>query len=285
MDSEQHDSGQGGDPTSLPSLCTQLRIDILEMIHAAGSGHPGGSLSAIDVIATLYECQLTHNPHEPDWPDRDRFILSKGHGAPALYAVLAHRGYFPRARLSSLRTFGSELQGHPVVGTVAGVEACTGSLGQGLSIAQGVALAARLDGRDVRAYCMLGDGELQEGQVWEAALSAAAYGLDGLVAILDLNGGQLDGHTADILPLGDVAAKWTSFGWGVRSIDGHDHAQILDALRWAKGRDGMPKVIIANTVKGKGVPFMEDQVAWHGAAPTDEQLEQALAALRGEGAP
>lgn len=265
--------------SSLVALCNRLRIDILHMIATAGSGHPGGSLSAVDVIATLYEHILRHDPQRPHWPERDRFILSKGHAAPALYAVLAHHGYFPRADLATLRKFNSPLQGHPVVGTAKGVEACTGSLGQGLSVAQGMALAARLDRIPFRVFCMLGDGEIQEGQVWEAALSAPRYGLDNLVAIVDLNGGQLDGRVADILPLEPVVDKWRAFGWSVREIDGHEHAQILDALRDAGSERGMPTLIASRTVKGKGVSFMEHQVGWHGTAPNPEQLQQAIAEL------
>ena len=267
---------------SLAALCSRLRIDILQMIATAGSGHPGGSLSAIDIVATLYEHVLRHDPKRPEWAERDRFILSKGHAAPALYAVLAHRGYFPHAALDSLRKFNSPLQGHPVVGTAKGVEACTGSLGQGLSVAQGMALAARMDRKPVRVFCLMGDGEIQEGQVWEAALSAPRYQLDNLVAIVDLNGGQLDGAVADILPLEPVADKWRAFGWAVREIDGHDHGQILDALRWAGSEAGKPALIAARTIKGKGVSFMEHQIGWHGAAPNPEQLQQAIAELSGQ---
>lgn len=275
-----------GEPTGvaeqLRTLCRALRVDILTMIHGAGSGHPGGSLSAVDIIATLYGYHLRHDPDRPTWTDRDRFVLSKGHAAPALYAVLAHHGYIARSELRALRELGSRLEGHPVVGTVPGVEACTGSLGQGLSIAVGVALAARLDGRETVSYCMTGDGELQEGQVWEAAMSASAYKLDNLVAIVDLNGGQLDGHTHEILPLGPLQDKWVSFGWDAYALrDGHDYVGILEALRWARTRAQRPKVIIAKTVKGKGVPFMEDDTSWHGKAPTDRELADAVRGLHG----
>ncbi|MGD8863720.1 MAG: transketolase [Myxococcales bacterium] len=268
--------------TALEALCRELRVDIIEMVHAAGSGHPGGSLSAIDLVATLYERFLKHDPKRPGWADRDRFILSKGHAAPALYAVLAHRGYFDRSLLSTLRKLGSPLQGHPVVGTAPGVEACTGSLGQGLSIALGVAIAARLDEKDLRSYCMLGDGEIQEGQVWEAAMWAGDNGVDNLVAILDYNKAQLDGTLEQILPLEPVEPKWQAFGWSTRRIDGHDLGQILDAYEWAQARDGKPKLIVADTIKGKGVSFMEGAVGWHGAAPDDEQKTQAIAEIRGQ---
>lgn len=265
--------------SELSRLCSALRRDILQMITAAGSGHPGGSLSAIDIIASLYEYALRHDPKAPTWPDRDRFVLSKGHGVPALYAVLAHRGYFDRSQLVSLRTLGSLLQGHPVVNTVPGIEACTGSLGQGLSVAQGMALAAALDGKDYNVYCMLGDGEIQEGQVWEAAMSAAKYKVDNLIAIVDQNRGQIDGFVDEVMPLEPLADKWRSFGWQVTTIDGHDYGQILDSLSWATQRSESPKVIIAHTVKGKGVSFMENNIGWHGVAPSQEQLDRALSEL------
>lgn len=249
------------------------------MITAAGSGHPGGSLSAVDIIACLYEHALKHDPKQPLWPDRDRFVLSKGHGVPALYAVLAHRGYFDRSQLVSLRTLGSLLQGHPVVKTVPGIEACTGSLGQGLSVAQGIALAAALDAKTYNVYCMLGDGEIQEGQIWEAAMSAAKYKVDNLIAIVDQNRGQIDGFVDEVMPLEPLADKWKAFGWQVTTIDGHDYTQILESLGWATQRSGCPKVIIAHTVKGKGVSFMENNIGWHGVAPTMEQLERALQEL------
>lgn len=263
----------------LTSLCASLRADIVTMIAKAGSGHPGGSLSAVDAIATLYAYVLRHSPKNPHWPDRDRFILSKGHGVPALYAVLAHFGYFEKSELSSLRTLGSRLQGHPVVGTVPGIEACTGSLGQGLSVAQGMALGGILDQKSFNVYCMLGDGEIQEGQIWEAAMSAAKYKSENLIAILDRNRGQIDGFTKDVMPLEPLVDKWTAFGWQVKSVDGHDYAQLLDSFAWAQQRAGSPKLIVANTVKGKGVSFMENDMDWHGAAPNKEQLAKALIEL------
>jgi transketolase len=265
---------------TLASTATRLRRDILEMITAAGSGHPGGSLSAIDVIETLYSNHLRHDPKNPEDPDRDRFVLSKGHGVPALYAVLAEHGYFSRDLLPTLRKLGSPLQGHPVRGTVPGIEACTGSLGQGLSIALGIALGARVDRKDFLVYCMIGDGEIQEGQVWEAFLAAGKFGVDNLVCILDFNQAQIDGLVKDVMPIEPIEDKLRSFGWLTHRIDGHDYAKIDEALSWAKKREGRPKMIVADTIKGKGVSFMEaDLVSWHGSAPTKEQLEKALAEL------
>ncbi|HEY8427401.1 MAG TPA: transketolase [Sandaracinaceae bacterium] len=266
---------------TLRRVCPHLRIDILEMITEAGSGHPGGSLSAIDLIETLYRYHLRQGPERVNDPDRDRFILSKGHGVPALYATLAQHGYFDRSLLPTLRKLGSPLQGHPVRGTVPGIEACTGSLGQGLSIAIGMALAARLDGRDYRVWCMLGDGEMQEGQVWEAVMSAGKYRVDNLVAILDHNKAQIDGLVQDVMPIEPIEEKLRAFGWLTRRIDGHDYGAILDAYEWAEVREGAPKMIVADTIKGKGVSFMEsDLVKWHGVAPSREQCMKAVAELR-----
>jgi len=258
-----------------------LRRDIIAMIGAAGSGHPGGSLSAADLIATLYFHLLRHRPSEPDWPDRDRFILSKGHGAPALYAALARTGYFPVKELETLRKFGSPLQGHPEKGKLPGVEASTGSLGQGISIGAGMALAGRLDGKDYRVYVLMGDGEANEGQVWEAAMFAAHYRLDHLTVILDANRQQLDGWTEEILDIEPLSEKWRAFGWHVVDIDGHDLSQILRAVDEAKGTAGKPTLILARTTKGKGVSFMENNLEFHGMAPTREQLAAALKELAG----
>jgi transketolase len=269
---------------ALRSLCTELRVQILEMLTEAGSGHPGGSLSAIDIIATLYGHELRHDPKRPTWADRDRFVLSKGHGVPALYVTLAHHGYFDAKLLPTLRKLGSPLQGHPVTGTVPGVEACTGSLGQGLSVAQGMALAAKLDGKDYRVFCMMGDGEMQEGQVWEALMSAPKLGADNLVAILDNNKGQIDGHVRDVMPIEPIDEKARSFGWATRRADGHDYGAILDALAWARGEAGKPKLIVAETIKGKGVSFMEDKAKWHGQAPSKDELAKAVAEIRGRAA-
>jgi transketolase len=266
---------------TLQRVCAQLRISILEMITEAGSGHPGGSLSAIDIIEALYRYHLRQGPARANDPDRDRFVLSKGHGVPALYATLAEHGYIEKSSLPTLRKLGSPLQGHPVRGTVPGVEACTGSLGQGLSIALGMALGARVDKKDFRVWCMLGDGEMQEGQVWEAVLCAGKYGTDNLVAILDGNKAQIDGLVKDVMPIEPVDEKISSFGWLVHRIDGHDYEQILDALAWGEQREGKPKMIVADTIKGKGVSFMEsDLVKWHGVAPTREQCTKAIAEIR-----
>ncbi|MCZ7685957.1 MAG: transketolase [Sandaracinaceae bacterium] len=266
---------------TLRRVCTGLRIDILEMITEAGSGHPGGSLSAIDLIETLYRYHLRQGPARASDPDRDRFILSKGHGVPALYATLAEHGYIDHALLLTLRKLGSPLQGHPVRGTVPGIEACTGSLGQGLSIAVGMALAARVDGKGFRVWCMLGDGEMQEGQVWEALMSAGKLGTDNLVAILDANKAQIDGLVEEVMPIEPIEDKARAFGWLTRRIDGHDYGAILDAYAWGEAREGKPKLIVADTIKGKGVSFMEsDLVKWHGAAPSREQCAKAVAELR-----
>jgi transketolase len=250
------------------------------MIAAANSGHPGGSLSAVEIITALYfGGVLRHDPANPEWPDRDRFIFSKGHGVPALYAALAERGYFPVDELATLRQVDSRMQGHPVQGVTPGVEASTGSLGQGLSIGIGHALAARLDGRDFRTYVLLGDGECQEGQVWEALMTAANYKLASLTAIIDSNRYQLDGTVEEINSLTPLAEKLTSFGWHVLEVDGHDLAAVLDALHQARRHTDSPSCIIAHTVKGKGVSFMENNNDFHGKAPTSEQLTAALAEI------
>jgi transketolase len=282
MAPSREETGREEKIATLERVCAQHRIDILSMITEAGSGHPGGSLSAIDIIEALYRYHLRQGPARANDEDRDRFVLSKGHGVPALYAVLAEHGYFDRSMLPTLRKLGSPLQGHPVRGTLPGVEACTGSLGQGLSIALGMALGARVDAKDYRVWCMLGDGEMQEGQVWEAILCAGKYGTDNLVAILDNNKAQIDGLVADVMPIEPVDPKIASFGWDVRRIDGHDYGEILDALEWGEKREGSPKMIIADTIKGKGVSFMEsDLVKWHGVAPTREQCAKAIEEIKG----
>ncbi|MEW5953761.1 MAG: transketolase [Bacillota bacterium] len=256
-----------------------LRRHIISMLGEAGSGHPGGSLSAADIVAALYFEVLKLDPERPDWPDRDRFVLSKGHAAPVLYAALAERGFFPAEELATLRKLGSRLQGHPDMKKLPGVEMSTGSLGQGLSAANGMALAARVDGRDYRVYALLGDGEIQEGQIWEAAMAAAHYRLDKLIAFLDHNGLQIDGPIREIMSPEPVADKWRAFGWDVQVIDGHDIRQILRAIEDARQVTGRPSMIIAETVKGKGVSFMENQVGWHGNAPKAEEVARALAEL------
>lgn len=265
--------------TQLKKQAQTLRQDIIDMIGAANSGHPGGSLSAADLITALYFHLLKHRPSEPDWADRDRFILSKGHGAPALYAAMARTGYFPVKELSTLRKFGSPLQGHPEKGKLPGVEASTGSLGQGISIGAGMALAGRLDRKDYRVYVLMGDGEANEGQVWEAAMFAAHCKLDHLTVILDANRQQLDGWTAEILNIEPLADKWRAFGWHVIDIDGHDLPQILKAFDEAKRTAGKPTLILARTTKGKGVTLMENNLEFHGMAPDKEQLETALKEL------
>lgn len=262
------------------AMAKRLRRHIISMIGAAGSGHPGGSLSAVEIVTALYFGILRHKPQEPCWPGRDRFILSKGHAAPLLYAVLAECGYFPVEELLTLRKFGSRLQGHTDCRLTPGVEVTAGALGQGLSIATGIALAGRLDSRDYRIYTLLGDGECNEGQVWEAAMAAAHFGVDNLVAIVDRNGLQLDGWSDEIMNLEPFADKWQAFGWHTSVVDGHDLDAITDALEQTKSIKGRPSVILARTVKGKGVSFMENQVGFHGKAPSPEEVETALKELQ-----
>ncbi|MBI5136951.1 MAG: transketolase [Nitrospirae bacterium] len=267
------------DLSQLRETARAVRRDIVRMIGAAASGHPGGSLSAADLITALYFAEMNHDPRHADDPNRDRFVLSKGHGVPAQYAVMARAGYFDPELLSTLRQFESPLQGHPERGRMPGLEASTGSLGQGISIGQGMAMAARLDGAAWRTYVLIGDGEANEGQIWEAAMSAAHFGLGNLVVMMDRNGIQLDGFTKDILDMGDVAAKWRAFGWNTLVIDGHDMGQILDAFAKARQVTDRPTAIVANTVKGKGVSFMENNPDYHGVAPTPDEVERALAEL------
>ncbi|MGI6566408.1 MAG: transketolase [Firmicutes bacterium] len=272
----------GADEQVIKELAKQarkLRKHVIEMLGEAGSGHPGGSLSAADIMTVLYWHEMNIDPARPDWPDRDRFVLSKGHAAPILYAVLAEKGYFPVEDLKTLRKIGSHLQGHPDSTKTPGVEVPTGSLGQGLSLANGMALAAKMDGRDYRVYALLGDGELEEGMVWEAAMTSAHYKLDNLVAIVDNNNLQIDGDVREVMGVDDIALRFRSFGWYALDIDGHDLSQIMAALRLARGNKGQPTVIVAHTVKGKGVSFMENQVGWHGNAPSKEQTEAALVEL------
>lgn len=263
----------------LEELSRSFRVDILKMIYEAQSGHPGGSFSAIDILTVLYREVMKHDPKNPEWADRDRFILSKGHAAPALYAVLAHFGYFPPEKLNSLRKMGSPLQGHPEKNKLPGVEASTGSLGQGISIGIGMALSEKLDRSDFRTYVLVGDGEINEGQVWEAALYAGAHHLDHLIVILDNNGYQLDGSINEIMPLDPLSDKWRAFGWNVIEIDGHKMPEISKAFEKAKSATGKPTLIIAKTVKGKGVSFMENNNEFHGMAPTKEQFAAAMKEL------
>lgn len=267
--------------TELERRANEMRTDIVRMIAEAGSGHPGGSLSCTDILCALYFGEvLTHDPKNATWEGRDRFVLAKGHAAPALYAVLAHAGYFAREELMSLRKLGTRLQGHPDSNLVPGVEVSTGSLGQGLSVAAGMAAGLKLDGVSSTVFALLGDGECQEGQVWEAAMFAAHQKLDNLVAIVDRNCLQIDGGTADVCDPGDLTAKFQAFGWNTYEVDGHDIPALVETLAAAKAaRDGVPQAIIAHTVKGKGVSFMENQAKWHGKAPNAEQTQAALAEL------
>ncbi len=270
------------DSNQLAAKANDIRIDIVRMIAEAGSGHPGGSLSCTDILMALYfGGVMKHDPADPKMADRDWFFLCKGHAAPALYAVLAHAGYFPTEELMSLRKLGTRLQGHPDSSMVPGVEVSTGSLGQGLSIAAGVAAGLKLDGLDSAAFAVLGDGECEEGQVWEAAMFAAHRKLDNIVAIVDNNGLQIDGKITDVCSPEDLGAKFEAFGWTVDHVDGHDIEAIIELLGKLKAqRDGKPHAVIAKTVKGKGVSFMENQAGWHGKAPNAEQLTAALAELQ-----
>jgi transketolase len=263
----------------LKEMAKKLRRHVITMIATAGSGHPGGSLSAADIITALYFKVLRHNPKNPQWSARDRFILSKGHAAPILYAALAEAGYFPVAELVTLRKLDSRLQGHPDGNLTPGVEMSAGSLGMGLSFAIGVALAARLDSKTYRTYVLLSDGECEEGQTWEAALSAAHFKLDNLTAIVDCNGMQLSGWTRNIMNLEPFTRKWQAFGWHIIDIDGHDFDQILSACQRAEKIKDKPTVIITRTIKGKGVSFMENNAEFHGKAPTWEEAERALKEL------
>lgn len=263
----------------LEMKATEVRCEIIRCLHAAGSGHPGGSLSSADMVTALYFQEMNVDPAEPKKAGRDKLILSKGHVAPAQYAALAVRGYFPKEELLTLRKLGSKFQGHPNMEYVPGVEMSTGSLGQGFAAANGMALANRLNEDPGRIYVLLGDGEIQEGIVWEAAMSAAHYKLDNLVAMVDHNGLQIDGRNDDVMTVMPIADKFRAFGWNVIEIDGHDMEQILKAFEDARSCKGCPTCIVAETTKGKGVSFMEDQAGWHGKAPNDEQAEQALREL------
>lgn len=263
---------------ALEEKAKHIRRLIIQMLVKAGSGHPGGSLSLTDIITALYFKQMRHNPKDPLWPERDRFHLSKGHCCPALYAVLAVSGYFPMEHLWTLRKLGSILQGHPDR-RAPGVEVASGSLGQGLSVALGMSLAVRIDNRASRVYCAMGDGETQEGNVWEAAMASSHYKSDNLCAIIDYNGFQIDGCTKEIMNLDPVVDKWRSFGWHTIEIDGHNMKEILAAFEEAETIKGKPTMIIAHTVKGKGVSFMEHVLDFHGRAPTQEEAEKALKEL------
>ncbi|MGC2872418.1 transketolase [Ihubacter sp. rT4E-8] len=262
-------------------LAAKVRIDVIRAIHNAGSGHPGGSLSAADIVTALYFKEMNIDPAEPRKAGRDKFILSKGHAGPVQYAALAERGYFPVEDMMCLRKLGSRFQGHPNMHKVPGIEMSTGSLGQGISVSVGMALANKMDGDPGRVYALLGDGELQEGLVWEAAMSAAHYKLDNLTAIVDFNGLQIDGKNDDVMTVKPIDEKFAAFGWNVIVIDGHCFEEIFDAFDKARACKGKPTAIIARTHKGKGVSFMEDQAGWHGKAPNEEEARQAIEELGG----
>jgi transketolase len=266
------------DKTELKKKSLQLRRDILTMLSKAGSGHTGGSLSLVEILVCLYYQRMNIDCKEPDSRERDKLVLSKGHGCPALYAVLADLGFFPREELWTLRKLGSRLQGHPQLG-LPGVEISSGSLGQGLSIASGFAIADRIDGLASRVYCIMGDGETNEGQVWEAAMTAAHYGLDRLCGVVDFNKLQIDGFCCDVKDPGSYKEKWEHFGWFVTEADGHDFDSLNEAFDRADAVKGKPQIVIAHTVKGKGISFVENKVEWHGIAPKAEELERMLAEL------
>ncbi|HHF56678.1 MAG TPA: transketolase [Thermoplasmatales archaeon] len=256
----------------------EIRKWVIESIYRAGSGHPGGSLSIADIIACLYFHEMRHNPKDPRWPDRDRLVLSKGHAAPALYAALALAGYFPVEELKNLRKIGHFLQGHPCMKKVPGVDMSTGSLGHGLSVAVGMAIAGKLDGKDYRVFAILGDGEVQEGEIWEAANTASHYKLDNLIAILDRNKLQIDGPTEEVMHIEPLPWRWQAFGWDVVEIDGHNVEEILDTFHEIKLNE-KPTIIIAHTIKGKGVSFMEGTLSFHGKPPSEEQYLRAMSEL------
>ena len=269
------------DHKGLKEIARNIRKDIVSMIHTSKSGHPGGSLSSVEILTALYFDEMNIDINNCKMEDRDRFVLSKGHAAPVLYATLAHKGYFDREELNGLRKINRMLQGHPDMKGTPGVEMSTGSLGQGFSVACGMAMASKLDNAPWRVYALLGDGEVQEGIVWEAAMSAAHYKLDNMVAFLDYNGLQIDGKTEDVMNIGSIVDKFKAFGWNEIEIDGHDFDQIFAALDMAKETVGKPTMVVAKTIKGKGVSFMENEAGWHGAAPSDSDLERALLDLGG----
>ena len=265
---------------SLQKTACKIRMGIIESTHAAKCGHPGGSLSATEMFTYLYFKEMNINPEDPKWAGRDRFVLSKGHTAPGLYTTLAERGFFPVEDLKTLRRIDSYLQGHPNMNTVPGVDMSTGSLGQGVSVAAGMALGLKTQGSDARVYTLLGDGEIQEGQVWEAAMFAAHYKLDNMVVIVDNNGLQIDGNIADVMSPYPIVDKFLAFGFNTIAIDGHDFEAIEKALKTAKATKGQPTAIVMSTTKGKGVSYMENNAGWHGKAPNDAEYEQAMTELK-----
>jgi transketolase len=266
----------------LKKVAQTVRKDIIMMLTESGSGHPGGSLSSVEIVTTLYFNEMNINPEKARDLDRDRFVLSKGHAAPVLYSVLSRRGYFDVAELKKLRKLGSILQGHPNMNEVPGVDMSTGSLGQGISAAVGMALSGKIDKKGYRVYSLLGDGELEEGQVWEASMAAAQYKLDNLTAFVDYNGLQIDGPCKDVMSAEPITDKFIAFGWNVLEVDGHSFEELINAIEEAKNVKGKPTMIVCKTIKGKGVSFMENQVGWHGSAPNMEQCEQALKEIGGE---
>lgn len=266
----------------LVEISKQIRKDVVEMLTESASGHPGGSLSAADIVTTLFFNELNIDPSNPKDENRDRFVLSKGHAVPVLYSALARRGFFAPEELLTLRKTGSRLQGHPNMNDLPGIDMSTGSLGQGISAAVGMALAGKTDNKSYRVYALLGDGELEEGQVWEASMCAAHYKLDNLTIFVDFNGLQIDGEITKVMNPSPIDKKFEAFGWNVLIIDGHNYDEILDAIEKAKNHKGQPTVIICNTIKGKGVSFMENEAGWHGTAPSKEQCEQAMKDLGGD---
>ena len=266
----------------LMDMAKIIRKDIVSMLTESASGHPGGSLSAADVVTTLFFNEMNIDPKNPKMADRDRFVLSKGHAAPVLYSALARRGFFDPKELLTLRKFGSNLQGHPNMNDLPGIDMSTGSLGQGISAAVGMALAGKTDKKDYRVYALLGDGELEEGQVWEAAMCAAHYKLDNLTIFIDFNGLQIDGDITKVMNPSPIDKKFEAFGWNVLVIDGHNYDEILEAIEKVKNHKGQPTAIVCKTVKGKGVSFMENEASWHGTAPSKEQCEKAIAEIGGE---
>lgn len=259
-----------------------IRKDIVSMLTESASGHPGGSLSATDIVTTLFFNEMNIDPKNPKMENRDRFVLSKGHAAPVLYSALARRGFFNPDELKTLRKFGSNLQGHPNMNDLPGIDMSTGSLGQGISAAVGMALAGKVDNKDYRVYALLGDGELEEGQVWEATMSGAHYKLDNLTIFIDFNGLQIDGDITKVMNPSPIDKKFEAFGWNVLVIDGHNYDEILEAIEKAKNHKGQPTAIVCKTVKGKGVSFMENEASWHGTAPSREQCEKALEEIGGD---
>ena len=268
------------DIEELKNMATTIRKGIIEQVYSANSGHPGGSLSIADILTVLYFNELNIDEKNPKWEDRDRMILSKGHCSPALYSCLANRGFFDKEELKKFRNINSRLQGHPDMNKVPGVDMTTGSLGQGLSVANGMAIAGKLNKKDYRVYCVLGDGEIEEGQIWEAAMTSNKYKLDNLCVILDNNGLQIDGKVEEVKALDCLYSKWESFGFNVIPCDGHNIEMLIDSFEKARQTKEKPSIIIARTVKGKGVPFMENKAEWHGKAPSDEQYEKAMKALK-----